>query len=187
MNRLIVCVCCVAVITACSFNKQSSSNQNTNQSAETAPQGSPAQAATTQSAAPAQAGDLPPGTASGTYTAKGETVALKYAYAGRAQRFGADSLVVLATETPIPPEAVAEEIKNATLLESEKIRGLEYVLDEQSMWIRFHPSQYQESGSNKLKEFKVENGIVRVIDEDNGDLSNGKYGRSVKLVATIAK
>jgi hypothetical protein len=118
---------------------------------------------------------------------KGEVVELKYAYAGRAERFGTDSLVVLVTDKPIPPEALAEEIKSATLLEGEKIRGLEYVLDENSMWVRYHPSQYQESSSNKLKDYKVENGIVRGVDDNDGDLSNGKYARSVKFVATIAK
>jgi hypothetical protein len=114
-------------------------------------------------------------------------VELKYSYAGRAQRFGTDSLVILVTDKPIPPEAVAEEIKSAPLLEGDKIRGLEYVIDDNGMWVRYHPSQYQESSSNKLKEYKVENGIVRGIDENNGDLSDGKYARSVKFVATLAK
>jgi len=49
------------------------------------------------------------------------------------------------------------------------------------------PGEYQESSSNKLKEFKVENGIVRGVDDNEVDLSNGKYGRKVKFVATIAK
>ena len=61
------------------------------------------------------------------------------------------------------------------------------MIDENSMWVRFHPSQYQESSSNKLKEYKVENGIVRGVDENTGDLNDGKYARSVKFVATIAK
>jgi hypothetical protein len=114
-------------------------------------------------------------------------VELKYSYAGRAERFGTDSLVVLVTDKPIPPEALAEEIKSATLLEGEKLRGLEYVFDDNGMWVRYHPSQYQESSSNKLKEYKVENGIVRGIDDNAGNLSDGKYARSVKFVATIAK
>jgi hypothetical protein len=130
---------------------------------------------------------LQPGQASGSYTAKGEVVELKYAYAGKATRFGTESMVILLTEKPIPPDAVAEEIKSTPLLEGEKIRGLEYVVDENSMWVRYHPSQYQESSSNKLKEYKVENGIVRGVDDNSGDLSEGKYARNVKFVAAIAK
>jgi hypothetical protein len=185
MNRLFACAFCVALISlmnACGLHKTSESTNQSQVAKE-----SPAKPAATQPAPPANPGELQPGQASGTYTVKGEVVELKYAYAGRAERFGADSLVVLVTDKPIPPEALAEEIKSATLLEGEKIRGLEYVLDENSMWVRYHPSQYQESSSNKLKDYKVENGIVRGVDDNDGDLSNGKYARSVKFVATIAK
>ena len=188
MNRLFACAFCVAVVVvmnACGLHKQSQTSESTNQPTQAAKE-SPATGAT-QPAPPANPGDLQPGQASGSYTVKGEVVELKYSYAGRAERFGTESLVVLVTDKPIPPEALAEEIKSATLMEAEKIRGLEYVLDENSMWVRYHPSQYQESSSNKLKDYKVENGIVRGVDDNDGDLSNGKYARSVKFVATIAK
>src|SRR6185295_3089863 len=181
MKRVFVAAFCGAVvflISACGLHKQSQTTESTNQ---------PAQAAKESPAKQANPGELQPGQASGTYTAKGEVVELKYSYAGRAQRFGTDSLVVLVTDKPIPPEALAEEIKEATLLEGEKIRGLEYVFDDNGMWVRYHPSQYQESSSNKLKEYKVENGIVRGIDDNEGNLSDGKYARSVKFVAVIAK
>ena len=190
MNRVFLCACCFAVatlITACAFNKQSPANANTNQPAQTVAKDSTAKPEATQAAPSANPGDLQPGQASGTYTAKGEVVQLKYSYAGRAVRFGTESLVVLLTEQPIPPEAVAEEIKSTPLLEGEKIRGLEYVIDESSMWVRYHPGQYQESGSNKLKEFRVENDVVRGLDENDGDLSNGRYARSVKFAATMTK
>lgn len=189
MNRLFVCALSftvVVVLTACSLNKQSTATQTTNQPARSEAQQSPAAQSATQPQ-PVQAGDLQPGQASGTYTAKGEVVELKYSYAGRAERFGTESLVILVTDKPIPPEAVMEEIKSTPLLEGEKIKGLEYVIDENSMWVRYHPSQYQESSSNKLKEYKVENEIVRGIDDNDGDLSNGRYARSVKFVAAIAK
>jgi len=186
MNRVFVCAFCVAVVVlvnACGLHKQSQTNESTNTN-------QPAQAAKESPAkpeAPTNPGELQPGQASGTYTAKGEVVELKYSYAGRAERFGTDSLVVLVTDKPIPPEALAEEIKEATLLEGEKIRGLEYVFDDNGMWVRYHPSQYQESSSNKLKEYKVENGIVRGFDDNVSNLSDGKYTRSVKFVAAIAK
>lgn len=188
MNRPLVCALSfilAAIVAGCSLNKKPSANETANQSGPIGEKPSPAESQTTQPSA--QAGDLQPGQASGTYTAKGEVVDLKYAYAGRAVRFGAESLVVLLTDKPIPPEAVAEEIKSTPLLEGDKVRGLEYVIDENGMWVRFHPSQYQESSSNKLKEYKVENGVVRGIDENEGGLSDGKYARSVKFVAAITK
>jgi hypothetical protein len=183
MKRLLPCALCLALITACSFQKQSSTKEAAAPSP--AAKQSPAAPATTQTQS-ANSGELQPGQASGTYTAKGEVVEVKYAYAGRAERFGTQSLVVLLTDKPIPPEALAEEIKSTPMLEGEKLRGLEYVLDENSMWVRYHPSQYQESSSNKLKDYKVENDIVRGVDEGS-DLSNGRYTRSVRFVATIAK
>ncbi|HEU4930701.1 MAG TPA: hypothetical protein VFT48_01410, partial [Pyrinomonadaceae bacterium] len=88
MNRPFVSALCfavVVVITACTVNK--TRTENTNQSNRSEVQQSPSVPSATQST-PAQAGDLQPGQASGTYTAKGEVVELKYAYAGRAERFG---------------------------------------------------------------------------------------------------
>lgn len=194
MKRLLASASCFAVaiaITACVANKQAPTNESATQPAQNTAKDSPATPPATQPAtqpAPAtQAGELQPGQASGTFTTKGQVVQLKYAYAGRAERFNTESMVILLTETPIPPDAVAEEIKSAALFESEKIRGLEYVIDENSMWVRYHPGQYQESGSLKLKEYKVENGIVRGSDENDGDLGSEKRPRSVKFVATIAK
>ena len=188
MTRPLAFAFCVAlalaVNSACSFKQTTKTATTTNNSTPTEAKQTPAK---TESAPSAPAGELQPGQASGSFTAKGETVELKYAYAGKAERFGTESLVILLTDKPIPSEALAEEIKSAKLLEDEKLRGLEYVIDENSMWVRYHPSQYQESSSNKLKDYKVEGGIVRGFDDNDGDLSNGKYARSVKFVAAIAK
>jgi hypothetical protein len=134
-----------------------------------------------------QVGVPAPGEASGSYTANGETVLLKYAYAGRGQRFGEEGIIVLLTDGPIPTDAVAEEIKSQPMLLEKKIRGLEYVFSKDGYWVRFHPSQYQESKSAQLKEYSVTNDMVKGFDEDNGDLTNGKYKRSVKFVAAISK
>ena len=190
MNRLLAYASCFAVaiaMTACVANKQVPTNESANQSAQNTATESPAKPAETQPAPATQAGELQPGQASGNFTVKGEVIQVKYSYAGRAERFGTESMVILLTETPIPAEAVTEEIKSAALFESQKLRGLEYVIDENSMWVRYHPGQYQESGSMKLKEYKVENGIVRGIDETDGDLGGEKRPRTVKFVATIAK
>ncbi|HET6863091.1 MAG TPA: hypothetical protein VFH91_08580, partial [Pyrinomonadaceae bacterium] len=43
-------------------------------------------------------GELQTGQASGSYTAGGQTVELKYAYAGHAVRFSTESLVILLTD-----------------------------------------------------------------------------------------
>ncbi|HSQ24720.1 MAG TPA: hypothetical protein VLN44_09920 [Pyrinomonadaceae bacterium] len=132
-------------------------------------------------------GALKVGEASGSYTAKGETVTLKYAYAGRAQRFGEESVVILLTDKEIPPEALAEEIKDQTMLLDGKIRGLEYAIMKDGYWVRYHPGQYQESKSPSLKDYVIENDIVKGSDEDKGGLTDGKYARSVKFVAAISK
>lgn len=195
MSRLFPCALCVAALLvslACSAQETSTNRSAPPSSASESANQTPQEAGAQAGAAPAAkqvalAGELQPGQASGSFSAQGETVQLKYSYAGRAERFGSESLIVLVTDQPIPPEAVAEEIKSTPLLESEQIRGLEYVIDETSMWVRYHPSQYQQSSSNKLKGYKVENNIVRAVDEDDGDLSGGKYPRSVKFAATIVK
>lgn len=189
MTRSLACTLLITItlaFAACSFNKTSPATNN-NQSTPSSDKPASSQPQTTAPTAPAQAGELQPGQASGTYTSKGEVVELKFAYAGRAERFGTESLVVLLTEKPIPPDAVAEEIKSTPLLEGDKVRGLEYVLDENSMWVRFHPGQYQESTSNKLKDYKVENDLVRGFDDNDGNLTDGKYKRSVKFVAALTK
>ena len=148
----------------------------------------PVNASTPQTSKPvAEPGAIQVGQASGSYTAKGETVELKYAYAGRGERFGTESIIVLITDKPIPADAISEEIKSQKLLLDEQIRGLEYVLDKESMWVRFHPGQYQESTSNKLKEYSVEGDVVRGVDDNDGNLTDGKYSRKVKFVAAIVK
>lgn len=132
------------------------------------------------------------GQASGSYTSKGETIELKYAYAGRGKRFGQshDSIIVLVTDKPIPAGAVAAEINSPEMLYDQKIRGLEYVVEpnNESYWVCFHPTQYQETkaGSN-LKEFSVAGETVKGHDENDGHVSDGKYKCSVRFVAAIVK
>ena len=136
---------------------------------------------------PESKSSAPAGQATGSYTAGGETVELKYAYAGRGQRFNEESIIVLVTDLPIPPDAVAEEMKSQTMLLDKKIRGLEYVFSKDGYWVRYHPGQYQESKSGTIKEYSVENDVVKGNDEDAGDFTNGKYKRSVKFMAPISK
>jgi len=177
-------------IAACSNRQATSPTGNTQPAQSTQPSTSNAPAAPTspnQAAKPAEAGALRPGEASGSYTAKGETVDLKYAYAGRAQRFGSESVVILITDKEIPASALAEEIKSQTMMLDGKIRGLEYAIMNDGYWVRYHPGQYQESKHGGLKDYSVENDVVKGGDEDKGDLTSGKYSRTVKFVAAITK
>ena len=187
MRRLLSGVLFITValsLPACSLKKETPTSE-TNQSGQSASKESATKPATP--AAQTKPGVLQPGQASGSFSVKGEVVDLKYAYAGRAERFGSESMVILLTDKPIPTEALAEELKSAPLLEGDKVRGLEYVIDDNGMWVRFHPSSYQESGTSKLKEYKLENDIVSGVDENDSSLSNEKYSRKVKFVAAIAK
>jgi hypothetical protein len=171
-----------ATALSCSLGKRSTTNNQSN-----TPTPAPSKPQTETTKPQVEPGALNPGEATGSYTAKGETVALKYAYAGRGERFGSEGIIVLLTDKPIPPEALADEIKSQTMLLDGKIRGLEYVFSKDGYWVRFHPSQYQESQSSSLKDYSVENDIVKGSDDDKGDLTDGKYSRSVKFVAKISK
>lgn len=173
-------------IWSCSANRSTQSNANN--SPGTAPRVTETPKPVTETTKPpTEPGALKVGEASGSYTSKGETVTLRYAYAGRAQRFGEESIVILLTDKEIPPEALAEEIKDQTMLLDGKIRGLEYAIMKDGYWVRYHPGQYQESKGPSLKDYVVENDVVKGSDEDKGDLTEGKYARSVKFVAAISK
>jgi len=111
-------------------------------------------------------------------------VALKYAYAGRSMRFGRDSIIVLLTDKPIPKDALQDELKSQTKLYAGELRGLEYAIDEDGFWVMYHPPGYQESSPWPLKEFSVENGAVKGVDEGS-DLSGGKHQRSVRFTAPL--
>lgn len=141
--------------------------------------------AATPSGTTSNSATLEAGHASGTYTAKGETVQLRYAYAGRGKRFGSESIIVLVTDQPIPADALADELESQDLLLDGKIKGLEYVFSDDGFWVRFHPGQYQESKSGEIKEYVVGKGTVSGFDEDKGDMTDGKYARSVRFVAPL--
>ena len=181
MNRFfgaLLFVSTVIVLTGCS------AKQVTNQSTPPATQEAKASAS---SQPVTQPGELQVGEASGSYTANGEVVEIKHAYAGRGQRFGTDATIILVTDKPIPAEAVAAEIESQPLLEEGKLRGIHYVVDKDGLWLRYYPGPRQESTTRTLKEYKVEGDIIRGVDEDKGDLSEGRYQRHLKFVAAIVK
>lgn len=164
-------------LSACSINRQAPQTPSNNQSP--------------QARKPAQdASALGRGEADGNYTCEGETVALKYAYAGRGERFGRESIIVLLTDKPIPAEAVAEEIQRPSMLYDQKIRGLEYIFEQGGdfYWVSFHPDQYQETKPrSQLMEFSVAQDTVTGSDENDGHRSNGRYKCSVRFVAALVK
>jgi hypothetical protein len=188
IGKIALLTVALLIIGSCSKTPEpvASNQSNQSQTANTTSQPAATTSQTTQPNQPIAAGDLKVGEARGSYTSKGEKVELKYAYATRGKRFNEDSLIILVTENPIPPDALAEEFKDQTLLLGEKLRGLEYVIGENGMWVRYHPGQYQESTSNKLKDYSVQGDIVKGTD-DESDLSNGKYPRAVRFVAQIVK
>jgi hypothetical protein len=173
-------------IWACSAKHSTQSNTN-NAPATTARVTETPRSTTEAAKPPAEAGALKVGEASGSFTVKGETFTLKYAYAGRAQRFGSEAIVILLTDQEIPAAALAEEIKDQTMLLDNKIHGLEYAIMKDGYWVRYHPGQYQESKGPTLKDYVVENDVVKGSDEEKSELSDGKYTRSVKFVAAISR
>jgi hypothetical protein len=176
----------ILLISSCTANH--STQSNVNNAAATKPHPSETATPTATSTRPSvESGALRVGEVSGSYTAKDETVNLKYAYAGRAQRFGDESIVILLTDQEIPPDALAEEIKNQTMLLDGKVRGLEYAIMKDAYWVRYHPGQYQESKSSSLIDYVIQIYVVKGRDEDKGDLTGGKYSRSVKFTAAIMK
>jgi len=188
-SMLVAAALLLSVLLACSLGKKSepaNNNSNRTEPSTTPKTSSQADTPTTTTEKPStESGSLNVGEASGSFTVKGETVELKYAYAGRGKRFSEDSIIVLVTDKPIPAESVAEEIESQTMFDAEKIRGLEYVFMKDGYWVRFHPSQYQESQGGTLKDYTVENGVVRGSDKSDGSFTDGKYSRSVKFVAAL--
>ena len=178
----------LTLLTIWSCSTKQSTQPNANTAPATTSRGTETPKPATEPAKPpAEAGALKVGEASGSFTIKGETITLKYAYAGRAQRFGSESMVILLTDQEIPAAALAEEIKDQTMLLDGKIRGLEYAIMKDGYWVRYHPGQYQESKGPTLKDYVVENDVVKGSDEEKSELSDGKYTRSVKFVAAVSK
>ena len=182
--NLSLCLLMLSSIVGCSKLKPESKTE-TNTEVKTAPSPQQTQNSQATPVTPVH-GELQIGQASGSYTAKGETVELKYAYAGRGVRFGNESVIILLTDKPIPADAVSEEIKSQPLFESGQIKGLEYAIDKEGMWVRFHGTPYQESNRNTIKDYSVEGDVVKGFDDGSANL-NENYRRNVKFVAAIVK
>ncbi|MEK6287734.1 MAG: hypothetical protein AABO57_18610 [Acidobacteriota bacterium] len=165
------------VLTACSTNERASNNN----SGKTPSAGNqPSQPTQQQASAP---GALREGEASGTIIVEGQTVTLKYAYAGHGKMFGEDAVLLLVTDTPISAEAQAKAFEEYGQF-PEGARGLQYKVGK-GFWVMYHPGNFQTSGINTLKDYTVENGVVKGRDEDGTTFDGKDYKRSVSFVARL--
>ena len=111
-------------------------------------------------------------------------ITLKYAYAGHGKVFNEDGIIFLLTEAPVAPEVLANAFEKEYGVFPDGSRGLEYKLGK-SFWVMYHPSGFQTSGINTLKDYSLENGVVRGRDEDSDTFDGKDYKRSVSFVARV--
>ena len=162
------------VLAACSTKQTPSNNSQPaagNQPSQPSQQPSPMQ------------GDLREGEASGTIIDEGQPVTLKYAYAGNGEMFHEDALIILLTEAPVPPEELSKAFEEYGTF-PKSTRGLQYKVGK-GFWVMYHPSGFQTSGINTLKDYSVENGVVKGRDEDSTSFDGKEYKRSVSFVARV--
>jgi hypothetical protein len=63
---------------------------------------------------------------------------------------------------------------------------LEYKIGK-GFWVMYHPGAFQTSGINTLKDYSVENGVVKGRDEDSTNFDGRDYKRSVSFVARVTE
>lgn len=175
-----ITVVLLILLTGCSTtNTPSNNNQPATPVAANQPS-QPSAAATPPNVA------LREGEASGTIVDEGQTITLKYAYAGHGEQFKEPAIVILLTENPIAPDVLAKAFEESFGIFPRDNKGLEYKVGK-GFWVMYHPSGFQTSGINTLKDYSVENGVVRGRDEDSTDFSGKAYKRSVSFVARVAE
>jgi hypothetical protein len=165
------------VLTACSTTQTPSNKNQPNQPAATNQPSQPSSAAK-------PLGALQEGEASGTIVDAGQMITLKYAYAGHGKVFSEDGVIFLLTEAPVAPEVLANAFEKEYGVFPDGSRGLEYKIGK-GFWVMYHPSGFQTSGINTLKDYSLENGVVRGRDEDSDTFDNKEYKRSVSFVARV--
>lgn len=165
------------MLSACSTKQTPSNSNQSNQPAAANQSTQPSTPAKTQ-------GALQEGEASGTIVDEGQTITLKYAYAGHGEQFNEPAIVILLTETPIAADVLEKAFEESFGIFPRDNKGLEYKVGK-GFWVMYHPSGFQTSGINTLKDYSVENGVVRGRDEDSTDFSGSVYKRSVSFVARV--
>jgi hypothetical protein len=127
------------------------------------------------------------GEASGTFTAAGEMVTVKYAYAQRGGRYGQNSIRVLVTDKPIAKETAVNEEEYQRKVSAGELRGLEYSIEEDSFRVMFLPGLVQMGDAEPLREFSIENESVRGRDEASGTIFTATIGGKEKLTGVYAR
>jgi hypothetical protein len=168
------------LLTACSTTTQPTSNSQPGTASQPAAASQPAQPAA--SAKPVA--ELKEGEASGTILVEGQTIAVNHAYAGRGEMFGEEATLVLLTEKPVTDEGLSGFFDDKFGSFPKDNNGLQYKVGT-GFWVMYHPGSLQTSGINTLKEWSVENGMVKGRDEYQDDFDNKVYKRSVTFLARI--
>jgi len=127
---------------------------------------------------------LKEGEASGSILVEGQTISLKHAYAGQGEMFDEPAVLLLLTETPLAEQALAKFFDEKYGSFPNDTNGLQYKVGT-GFWVMYHPGSLQTSGINTLKEWSVENGIVKGRDEYQDDFDNKIYKRSVTFLARV--
>jgi hypothetical protein len=173
----------VVLLLAIALSACSTKPPTSNTSSSSTPEPSNAASQPSPAAAGPQSG-LREGEANGTVVDEGETVTIKYAYAGHGVQFGEDAVVLYLTDTPVPPEVLAKAFEDEDFPSG--ARGLEYKIGT-GFWVGYHPGAFQTSGKNTLKDYSVENGVVKGSDEDSTNFDGKDYKRSVSFVARLSE
>jgi hypothetical protein len=187
--KRIATIVLLSLLTACSTTQPSNNNQPNPPGAASQPTAAGQPGAASQPGQPAAAakpiGELKEGEASGSILAEGETISLKYAYAGHTEMFGEPAVSLLLTEMPVEEEALAKYFDDKYGSFPNGSKGLRYKVGSEAFWVMYQPSSFQTSGINTLKDYSVENGIVKGRDEDTTEFSGQQYKRSVSFVARV--
>ena len=98
--------------------------------------------------------------------------------------FDEPAVLLLLTETPLAEQALAKFFDEKYGFFPNDTNGLQYKVGT-GFWVMYHPGSLQTSGINTLKEWSVENGIVKGRDEYQDDFDNKIYKRSVTFLARV--
>ena len=169
------------LLTACSTT-QPTSNSQPGQPAASQPAASSQPAPAGSAAKPI--GELKEGEASGSILVEGQTIAVTHAYAGHGEMFGEEAVLVLLTEKPVTDAGLSEFFDDKFGSFPKDNNGLQYKVGK-GFWVMYHPGSLQTSGINTLKEYSVENGVVKGRDEYQDDFDNKVYKRTVTFVARL--
>jgi hypothetical protein len=151
---------------------------------------------TVKPAQPKQSEQTIQGVARGTFSAKGKTVTLKYAYAALVSNRPNDGPVysVALTDTPLTKEDLADPAKVTTKVGDKlalgELKGLLYFIHKHGYSVLFCTgdlSDFRVDSVEPLKALSVENNTVKGRDEGGSTYKGARYIRSVSFTAPLLK